>query len=424
MWGRNMESGVQISKRVAPARQSRCRWLRFRLRTLLFAPAVVAIPLSWIAWRLEHHRQECRAAAALEAIGGGVLFEDKLGPAWLRRKIGGYFPAFFATGTSAIIQGSLQPSDPAEAPPIDPWSETDGGEPKSLGPTDLEPLRRFGNLNAVTISRCTLHDDPLSPLDSASQLEWLLLRETNACDNDLRHIRSLAKLEVVDISDTDVGDAGLASFKHSTKLKTLYARRSKILGSGLSCLQGLPSLEAVVLGWSPAGNDGLEHLESLPKLIHLETGTGVTDIGLEVIGRLVQLKSLRLDGSQITDSGLENLRGLVNLESLRLCGTRCTDDGLKVVSSLPALFHLDIRRTEITAAGIAHLSTMPNLRSLNLAGTPVDDQAVSLIGAFPMLQSVGLHNTAMTPAGIKRLEAMKPYYFVDISTPDTLFNLP
>lgn len=63
---------------TTPIAKSR-HWFRFKLRTLLILTAIVAVPLSWIAWRLEEVRQEQEAISLVETTGGyvyGLLWGD------------------------------------------------------------------------------------------------------------------------------------------------------------------------------------------------------------------------------------------------------------------------------------------------------------------------------------------------------------
>ena len=59
------------------------------------------------------------------------------------------------------------------------------------------------------------------------------------------------------------------------------------------------------------------------------SGTLITDVGLEILKGLEQLKELDLGGTKVTDRGLENLKGLNQLQRLWLNDTKVTDEGVK-----------------------------------------------------------------------------------------------
>ena len=67
-----------------------------------------------------------------------------------------------------------------------------------------------------------------------------------------------------------------------------------------------------------------------PETTHLDlTDTQVTDVGLEALAPLTNLKWLYLSGTQVTDVGLAALAAsLTNLKWLYLAGTQVTDAGL------------------------------------------------------------------------------------------------
>ena len=84
------------------------RWLQFRLRTLLIAVIVCALPLAWYAAQARQHKIECEAVKAIESIPDTLVFvlhDDQPGfcfglpppskidlhwhgPSWVPRRIG------------------------------------------------------------------------------------------------------------------------------------------------------------------------------------------------------------------------------------------------------------------------------------------------------------------------------------------------
>jgi hypothetical protein len=99
----------------------------------------------------------------------------------------------------------------------------------------------------------------------------------------------------------------------------------------------------VRLGQSAASDVGLQHLKGLAQLRWLDLdGTGVGDAGLEHLKGLTQLRWLDLDGTGVGDAGLEHLRGLTQLQRLCLEGTKVTAAGVKKLQqALPncKIFH-------------------------------------------------------------------------------------
>ena len=108
---------------------------------------------------------------------------------------------------------------------------------------------------------------------------------------------------------------------------------------------------------------GLPCLRQLPKLTKLGLlEVGITNRGLEELGRLGKLRMLDLRGSaQVGNAGLEQLRALRQLQALRLGGYQINDDtlALLVKIKLPSLTSLTIDEAAVTDAGLAHLAVLP-----------------------------------------------------------------
>lgn len=81
--------------------------------------------------------------------------------------------------------------------------------------------------------------------------------------------------------------------------------------------------------------------------------------------------------ARISDVGLERLRGLSELRWLVLFYTRITDDGLRHLVNMKRLELLKIGSSHITDQGVAHLSQLTSLRSRYLNGTAISDVGVA-----------------------------------------------
>ena len=90
--------------------------------------------------------------------------------------------------------------------------------------------------------------------------------------------------------------------------------------------------------------------------------TTVTDSGLEVIGRLKNLRKLHLEKTSVTDAGLTHLSGLDQLEYLNLYGTSITDSGLIHLHGLSNLRSLYLWQTNVSEKGVMDIqSNIPDL---------------------------------------------------------------
>lgn len=105
------------------------------------------------------------------------------------------------------------------------------------------------------------------------------------------------------------------------------------------------------------GDTGLAHVSGLVGLESLGLGGGprfrITDAGFVHLGRLVNLKRLRLIETEITDVGLAHLRDLRSLEELELDEPLLTDGGILQLKGLPRLARLSLRRANVSDALVA-----------------------------------------------------------------------
>lgn len=152
---------------------------------------------------------------------------------------------------------------------------------------------------------------------------------------------------------------------------------------------------------------GMERLARLPNLRMLFLShTGVSDRGLQYVARFENLQSLDLDScTNITSAGLVNLEQLRNLSELSLCDTRIGDDGLVHIEELTGLTELRLVNAAISDAGLANLSGLTRLRLLSLAGNSAITQAgLGHLAGMHELRNLYLSdNPRITDAGLAHL---------------------
>ena len=83
------------------AAEPKLRWFQFSLRTLMVVVTLCAIACSWLAVKLRQAEQQRKAVAAIERLGGQVIYDWEIsptgglqlnskptGPQWLRGMLG------------------------------------------------------------------------------------------------------------------------------------------------------------------------------------------------------------------------------------------------------------------------------------------------------------------------------------------------
>ena len=176
----------------------------------------------------------------------------------------------------------------------------------------------------------------------------------------------------------------------------------------------------------------------------------VSDAGLENLRRLGPLAAkVSLEGRlMFSDMGLEHVAGLKNLRTLRLGRTRISNDGLRRLDDLQMLEDLDLRACfELSDRGLSHIARMKSLRSLNLEAycseyapddvwrdmlrrAPADpaaramldslrgavtDQGIAELEKLRSLKRLTLSYTKCGDEGLKRLRDLAQLEYLDLS---------
>ena len=164
-------------------------------------------------------------------------------------------------------------------------------------------------------------------------------------------------------------------------------------------------------------NDSLVHLESLVNLEQLLIGSNISDAGILHVRKLEKLRhfEVTLSGSQnwnITDESMVTLGGLTNMEILRLyfCG-KVTDRGIQLLTRLVNLKELTLNGTGISDKGLSYLRSFPKLETLGLAATNITDEGVAILieqlPSLPALKTVVIFNSKISVEGRHKLIASR-----------------
>ena len=174
----------------------------------------------------------------------------------------------------------------------------------------------------------------------------------------------------------------------------------------LDQIKWLTELRFLSLSETRVTDATLEHL-GLTHLRHLYLeGTQVTDAGLEYLKAATQLQYLSLDDTKVTDGGLGDLGELSELQVLSLNKTHVTDAGLEHLRGLSQLRDLSLNRTQITDVGLKYLRELKQLKRLSLDGTEVTDAGLQQLRELNQLHYLSLDGTEVTDAGLQHLREL------------------
>lgn len=168
---------------------------------------------------------------------------------------------------------------------------------------------------------------------------------------------------------------------------------------------------AVTLESSPAAPPLLRQLAPLHRLTSVSVRdqrwlTAEADLFVAQLGRLSDLRHLRVRNTPLESSHVRRLAALERLEFLALAECPLTSDDVRSLAALQRLVWLDLSGTPIGDAALTSLPPFRRLAVLDLAGTAIGDPSLAWIAQMPSLKLLDLSQTAVTDEGIVRLAAL------------------
>jgi Leucine-rich repeat (LRR) protein len=204
-------------------------------------------------------------------------------------------------------------------------------------------------------------------------------------------------------------------------------RSTWITDVDLDRLARLQDLRILDLSLTNLTDAGMERLKSLPLVtdLNLVYAELITDAGVAYLKGWKNLERLNLRGTKVNDTGLEHLKRLTSLKSLDLSFTEVTDNGLEHLASLTELQQLSIGGNKMSGVGLHSLELLPRLRSLDLSGSQrtdsgiwsisVTDLNLDSIAALAQLRELNLGGAKITNLGLKKLTRLIELRSLDLS---------
>jgi Leucine-rich repeat (LRR) protein len=236
----------------------RRRWFRFRLRTLLVAVAILAVPIAWVAKERRQSKYELQIAEQLRERGftgitlGGpydsweLRGQDK--PQGIWRNL-----ARLALGDRVVSVGK-PPPDFNDFMPLAGLTRLQLLDLTFVQISDLTSLAGLTNLQHLWLNLTQVSD--LSPLAGLTNLQGLYLGRTQV--NDLTPLAGLRNLKSLYARGTQVHD--LTPLAGLINLQWLYLDKSQV--SDLTPLAGLKKLTNVTVCGTRVTKEQIEALQT------------------------------------------------------------------------------------------------------------------------------------------------------------------
>jgi hypothetical protein len=219
---------------IAPSRK--LRWYQFSLRTLLIVGTLFSVLCSWLAVKLQQHRREREAAAAIERLGGTVHWH------------------------SPTVGHRLRTD---EYDLFDYVNTVDCYGPQ-VTDACLEHLKVLRQLGWLYLEDTTTTDAGLETLAGMSQLERLILDGTKVTDKGLAKLRGLRHLQVLGLDRSEVTDVGMEHLKELDQLVWLSLENTAVSDAGLETLAGMNhQLQGLDLRGTKVTDEGVRRLQGV-----------------------------------------------------------------------------------------------------------------------------------------------------------------
>ena len=331
------------------------------------------------------------------------------------------------------------------------------GENEGITDEGLKTVGKLVNLAVLDLMSTKITGAGLAQLKDLKQLKTLMLDHTAVAEADLAHLaplESLESLRVYDVKEnladvaaehlgrlkslrevsgnlqiTDQGVASLATLPYFEQLslsgdgitdacagdlakmkslKKLWFQHCPVTDVLLQQIAGLPNLEQLLLHDTRVTGDGFYGLREAALLSKLWVDFGGQQLAdrprphLREIGKLSQLKELRIDGGSLASGDLKDLAELVNLERLDVASIPVDDEGASALASLKGLKSLEIPHGVFADAGAERLSRLPRLESLGIEGRFTDSGLIYL-ARLDALQRLWLVSADISDGGFQEL---------------------
>jgi Leucine-rich repeat (LRR) protein len=195
-----------------------------------------------------------------------------------------------------------------------------------------------------------------------------------------------------------------------TQLESVWSMSNGVTQAGLELLGKNEKLRELNIEGAPLKDVEARGLAALRLVRVLNVASHqMSEAGVKHLAELTNLTDLSVSPNGVTkfgDASLKHLKGLTKLEALNVNSNQITDAGLAEMAELKSLRSVNFAFTHVTGTGFKNL-TLDELRSLDLHNSPISDAGVKEITRFKKLRVLSLRETKITDAGMMELTALK-----------------
>ena len=173
-------------------------------------------------------------------------------------------------------------------------------------------------------------------------------------------------------------------------------------------LSGIPNVTIARFGGPGMNDKCMQFLSALKSLKRLDLTDceKAGDETLKVVSTMPTIEVLTLRRVGFSDAGLEPIKSLTKLRAIDLRNTNVTDVGVAHLESIKTLVDVQLENSKVTDVGVEYLRGLP-LKSLNLNYTVVTDGCMPAIGSITTLESLQMDTSRITDVGMAELAKLK-----------------
>lgn len=218
-------------------------------------------------------------------------------------------------------------------------------------------------------------------LAKLSKLRSLKLTGYTGGPSDWAGLAAVVQLEELNASGSSLNDQSLPAVGALVNLKTLNIARTGVTDAGFAALTKLSKLESIdcdSISTTGAGFEAFTGKYAKSPLRHVNaTNTSFGTSGFVHVGNIPTMEILTANASGASDMSIQDLKGLKNLKTLYLAGNGISDAGLqKLWPTLDALEDVDIGGNAL----VSNFTLEKLLRVKTLKKLRVEDTACNLEG--------------------------------------------
>jgi hypothetical protein len=167
-----------------------------------------------------------------------------------------------------------------------------------------------------------------------------------------------------------------------------------------------PNLRLFIIESNHFSCDQIRNWPCLDRLEELQiNSTKLNDADLAIIGKMPNLKFLKLYYAKIRSEGLGSLAKLKQLEGLGIYEVEFTQSAPQVTSGFVALKHLGMENSsKFGDEGVLALGPLPSLEKVTFNRMPVGDRTLEHLVEGGKVQTLIMNDSRVTDAGLKHAD--------------------